>query len=176
MDMNPSNSISSRGAMAIGLLCLGLLLTTGLRADNSRIIELVDGSQIAGEIVLFEHGVYTIESSSLGRLHIPDSDIRVIRSGGLVPSRQSSPPSTDPDRLSAAGLTHYESQIVGDPQILSLVMALQNDPDVLAVLNDPSVMQAIAARDLNALQDNAKILKLENNPTIRQILDLVGRK
>lgn len=162
--------------MSIGLLCLGLLLTTGLKADSSRIIELVDGSQIAGEIVLFEHGVYTIESESLGRLHIPDSDIRVIRSGSQVPSHQSAPLSTDPDRLSAAGVTRYESQIVGDPQILSVVMTLQNDPDVLAVLNDPSVMQAIAARDFNALQNNAKILKLENNPTIRQILNLVGRK
>ena len=75
----------------------------------------------------------------------------------------------------AQGLTQYESLILSDPAILSMVMTLQQDPDVLAVLNDPSVMQAIAARDFNALQGNAKILKLENNPTIRQILDLVGR-
>ena len=174
--MNPSHKISSRRATAIGLLCLGLLVTTALRADNSRIIELVDGSQIAGEIVLFEHGVYTIESDSLGRLHIPDSDIRVIRSRGQVASHPSSRPSTGTDRLSAAGLSHYESQIVGDPQALSIVMSLQNDPDVLAVLNDPAVMQAIAVRDFDALQNNAKILKLENNPAIRQILDLVGPK
>ena len=174
--MNPLHIISNHGAMAIGLVFLGLLLTTAPRADNPRIIELFDGSRITGDIVRFENGVYTVESDSLGRLHIPNSDIRVIRSGGQVHSQLFSSPSTGPDRPAAPNLTHYESQIVADPQILSMVMTLQNDPDVLAVLNDPSVMQAIAARDFNALQNNAKILKLENNPTIRQILNLVGRK
>jgi hypothetical protein len=57
-----------------------------------------------------------------------------------------------------------------------MVISLQQDPDVLAVLNDPAVMQAIAARDLDALQGNTKIQKLESNPTIRQILDLVGQR
>lgn len=174
--MNPQRNLFNRARMTIGLACLGLVLTPPLRADNPRIIELIDGSQIAGEIVLYEHGVYTVESGSLGRLHIPDSDIRAIRSRGQVPSRQVHPPAIGPAPPAAQGLTRYESQIVGDPEILSMVMMLQNDPDVLAVLNDPSVMRAIAARDFNALQDNAKILKLENNPTIRQILNLVGRK
>jgi hypothetical protein len=37
-------------------------------------------------------------------------------------------------------------------------------------------MQAIAARDYNALQNDPKILELGNNPTIRQILDIVAPK
>ena len=173
--MNRLRNIVNRATTTIGLACLGLLLTSPLLADNLRVIELTDGSQVAGEIVLFEHGVYTIESDSLGRLHIPDADIRAIRSGGHSAPRQVSPPSIGAAPPAAQGLTRYESLILSDPAILSMVMTLQQDPDVLAVLNDPSVMQAIAARDFNALQSNAKILKLENNPTIRQILDLVGR-
>ena len=77
--MSSLRNIVNRATATIGLVCLSLLLTSPLIADNLRIIELNDGSQVAGEIVLFEHGVYTIESDSLGRLHIPDADIRAIR-------------------------------------------------------------------------------------------------
>jgi hypothetical protein len=174
--MNLAHNIFHRGAMAIGLGCVGLLLSTALMAGDRRIVELVDGSQIAGEIVLFEHGVYTVESDSLGRLHIPSSDIRAIRSSRSPSSRQPAPASEGPDRSAALNLSHHEAQIVSDPAVLSMVMALRNDPDVLAVLNDPSIMQAIAARDYGALRNNAKILKLEHHPTIRQILDIVVPK
>ena len=174
--MDPPHNIFNRARMSMGMVCLGLLLALPLRADSPRIIELIDGSRIAGEIVRFEHGVYTIESDSLGRLHIPDSDIRAIRSGGQMPFGQDLPPAADPGPPAVQGLTLYQSQILGDPEILSMVMTLQNDPDILAVLNDPSVMQAVAAGDFDALQHNAKILKLEDNPTIRRILDLVGRR
>lgn len=172
--MRPLQSFFRRGAFAVALGCLGLFLNASLIAGDLRVIELVDGSQIAGEIVLFEHGVYTIQSESLGRLHIPDSDIRVIRSRRPPSAPQPAPSPQYPDHAGAPALSGYEAQISGDPEVLSMVMALQNDPDVLAVLNDPSIMQAIAARDYNALQNNAKLLELGNNPTIRQILDLVG--
>jgi hypothetical protein len=174
--MRFSQNILRWGALASRSGCVGLVLNTAVVAADLRVIELVDGSRISGEIVLFEHGVYSIESESLGRLHIPSSDIRAIRSSRMGSSHQLAPSSGGSERSAAMELSPYESQIVGDPAILAMVMALQNDPDVLAVLNDPSIMQAIAARDYNALQHDPKILKLENNPTIRQILDIVGPK
>ena len=174
--MKPVQILFHRLTAVLALLCLGLLPVAPSLADNLRIVELNDGSQIAGEIVLFEHGVYTIESDSLGRLHIPDSDIRAIRSGSPAAARSMHPPAPTTAPQAAQGLTGYETQILGDPEILSMVMTLQQDPDVLAVLNDPAVMQAIAARDFQALQNNAKILKLETNPTIRRILDLVDHR
>jgi hypothetical protein len=143
-------------------------------AGELRVVELVDGSRITGEVMLFEHGVYTIESDSLGRLHIPSSDIRAIRSNRAESAPPLASSTGGADRPAAKALPHYESQIVGDPAILTMVIALQNDPDVLAVLNDPSIMQSIANGDYVALQKNPKILKLENNPAIRQILDAVG--
>ena len=91
-----------------------------------------------------------------------------------APAYSLSPPATTPAAPTGPGLSGIESQILGDPEVLSMVMSLQQDPDVLAVLNDPAIMQAIAARDFNALQNNAKLLRLEHNPTIRQILDLVA--
>ena len=98
-----------------------------------------------------------------------------IRSGPPTPAYTLTPPTVAPAAPSGPGLTDIESQILGDPEILSMVMSLQQDPDILAVLNDPAIMQAIAARDFGALQNNAKLLRLEHNPTIRRILDLVGR-
>jgi hypothetical protein len=174
--MRFAHSILRRGALAIRSGCVGLVLSTAVVAGDLRVIELVDGSRISGEIVLFEHGVYSIESESLGRLHIPSSDIRAIRASHMGSSHQVAPSSVGSERPATMELSHYESQIVGDPAILAMVMALQNDPDVLAVLNDPSIMQAIAVRDYNALQNDPKILELGNNPTIRQILDIVAPK
>lgn len=166
--------ILSRRALVIGLGCVGLMLHIAVLAGDLRVMELVDGSRITGEVVLFEHGVYTIESESLGRLHLPSSDIRAIRSTQTESAPRAASSFGDEDPPSAIGLTHYRSQILADPAILTMVMALQNDPDVRAVLNDPSIMQAIANRDYVALQKNPKILKLENNPAIRKILDAVG--
>ena len=49
-------------------------------------------------------------------------------------------------------------------------MSLQQDPQVIAVLSDPTVLRAIAARDVESLQDNPKIRELEGNPIIQKIL------
>lgn len=168
--------IPRRSALSAGFCGIGLMLAMSVLAGDLRVVELADGSRITGEVVLFEHGVYTIESDTLGRLHIPSSDIRAIRSTRIASPTWVAPSSADRDRPAAMSLSQYESKIAGDPAILGMVMALQNDPDVLAVLNDPSIMQAIASRDYAALQKNPKILKLEGNPAIRQILDAVGSK
>jgi hypothetical protein len=141
-------------------------------ADSLRIIELNDGSRIAGEIISFESGVYTIQSDTLGRLHIPDESIRAIRSDRLktAPAGGASSPST------GAQFADIQSRILSDPNILTIVMSLQNDPQLLSILNDPVVMRAIAAGDLESLQSSPKILELEGHQTIQQLFQLMGTR
>lgn len=145
-------------------------------ADSLRIIELNDGSRIAGEILAFESGVYTIQSDTLGRLHIPDESIRAIRS-----DRPKAPPTVRslvavPSPLYGAQFAEIQSRMVNDPNLLTIVMSLQNDPQLLSILNDPVLMSAIAAGDLESLQSSPKILELEDHQTIQQLLQLMGTR
>ena len=62
-----------------------------------------------------------------------------------------------------------QSSITGDPGMMASILALQNDPDMQAVLSDPELMRAIQSFDLEALQNNPKIQQLMNNSTVRKI-------
>jgi hypothetical protein len=163
--------------VAIALLaCLALATAQPAMAERLRIIELDDGSRIAGEILAFESGVYTIQSDTLGRLHIPDENIRAIlsdRPEPILPGESLTPmqgPST------AAQYAELQSHILNDPNLLTIVMSLQSDPQILSILNDTTVMDAIAAGNLDALQSHPKIRALEDHQTIQQLLQLMGRR
>jgi len=155
------------------LACISLAMVQPANADSLRIIELNDGSRIAGEILAFESGVYTIQSDTLGQLHIPDESIRAIRSeaapaGGMLVAV--------PRPSTGAQFAEIQSRILNDPNLLTIVMSLQNDPQLLSILNDPVVMRAIAAGDLESLQTNPKIRELEGHQTIQQLLHLTGTR
>lgn len=158
------------------LVYIGLAMAQSTTADSLRIVELNDGSRIAGEILSFEAGVYTIQSDTLGRLDIPDESIRAIRSdrSKAAPTGESLVPLSSP--LSGAQLRELQSNILSDPNILTVVMSLQNDPQLLSILNDPVIMRAIAAGDLESLQSSPKILELESHPTIQQLFQLIGTR
>ena len=79
---------------------------------------------------------------------------------------QSSPQAPD----AGQSFSGIERRIVGDPQVFALVMSLQQDPQILAILNDPAIMRAISARDVESLRNNPKIRELERNPIIQEIL------
>jgi hypothetical protein len=63
---------------------------------------------------------------------------------------------------------------MADPKVLPLVMSLQQDPDILALLNDSQAMQAILSGQTDTLQDHPKICQLENNPTIQKIMRMLN--
>jgi hypothetical protein len=52
---------------------------------------------------------------------------------------------------------------------MSLVSALENDPQRQDVLQDPAIMDAIRAGNLDALEQNAKVQRLMDNPKIQEI-------
>ena len=158
------------------LAYIGLAMIQPAIADSLRIIELNDGSRIAGEILSFESGVYTIQSDTLGRLHIPDESIRAIRSDRPKSAPAGSALVPVPSPSNGAQLADIQSRILSDPNILTIVMSLQNDPQLLSILNDPVVMRAIAEGDLESLQSSPKILELEGHQTIQQLFQLMGTR
>jgi len=56
-----------------------------------------------------------------------------------------------------------------DEEVMALIRAMQNDPEMQALLSDPAIIAAIQAGDISALTSNPDFMKLLNNPGIRAI-------
>ena len=159
----------SGSSATVGSLLVASWLACSAVASAATVV-LRDGTVIQGEVKSLQDGVYTIETTSVGTVHVRAGDVRSIDEDGKSPT---APPAGQPAAGSSPGnaLDAAKSQIVADPKLLATVLALQNDPEVLAVLADPEVAKAMAAGDYSALMSNAKIVALMQNPKMREIID-----
>lgn len=126
-------------------------------------LELEDGSIVSGEIVSYEKGIYTISSSSMGIVEINESNIRSIR----YPSQRSE--LSTPNLGVNQEMQALQGSMLNNEQVLNMILSLQNDPNVQKVLNDPEIMNAVLAGDINALMSNPKFMELLNHPKIQEI-------
>jgi hypothetical protein len=155
--------------LAPSLVVVSCLATCGVASATS--VVLRDGTVIQGEVKSLKDGIYTIETASVGTVRVRAEEVRSIDEGGTPPS---TPGAKQPDKAASPGadvLDAAKSQISADPQLLAAVLALQNDPEVVAVLADPEVMKAMTAGDYSALMSNPKIAALMQNPKVREIMD-----
>ncbi len=139
-----------------------LLLCANVFAEAQE-IELKDGSIIAGEIISLSNGLYTIESNSLGNLKIKKSKIRTIRSKSRR-SGKSSPLPVVNNTVQA-----LQDTIMSQPDLMTMIMALQNDPDIRMALQDSKVMNAVMSGNINALMDNPAFQRILENPRVQAI-------
>ncbi|WP_163831180.1 hypothetical protein [Spartinivicinus ruber] len=137
------------------ILATGLLLSTVSLADT---IELTDGSRLSGEIKSLNDGIYVINTSSLGQVRIEQSKVRTISKG-----------QSTTNTLNGLSLDVIKHSITNNPDTLKTILALQNDPQVKAILADPELMKLISNGDLNALQSNQKIQQLMTSPEVQAI-------
>ncbi len=56
-----------------------------------------------------------------------------------------------------------------NPQIMEMIQALQNDPEIQSLIQDEGIMGAVSAGDINSLMANPEFIKLFENPSIKQI-------
>lgn len=148
---------------------LGLGFALGVQA--APVIELKDGSRIQGEIQSLQNGQYTIVSSSLGTLHVAQSAVAHIAYDGAAASLDRAAGSTNQlSMLAQQQAQQVQTQLAQDPDAMSSVMALQEDPQIQALLNDPQIMQAIASGDYDSLLNNPKIQALDNNAQLKKVL------
>ena len=173
-------------SLASFLLSLAASLIV-LQTASAATIVLQDGSVIRGDIRSLQNDVYTIRTDSMGTLAIRKQDVRSIdltdesapRNATRTEPRASSPaaPRTAPGIApgpampSAAEFESMQRQLMGSPDMLSAIQALQNDPQVLSVLSDPEVMNAIATGDINTLMNHPKVIGLTRNPGVREIIE-----
>ena len=148
------------------LLLLGVLIGN-VFAGEVREVELKDGSVICGEIVSFKDGIYTLKSSTLGTVKIEESKIRVIRFNPSVKTKGKQGNSAQTS--SKAQVQALQQLMMGDKEIISMILSLLNDPEVRKILEDPSITKAVNSGDIEALISNPKFMKLLDNPAVKDI-------
>lgn len=164
---------TAAGWAMLPLVLLITMVAPGLAAEL-RQLRLTDGSVITGEIESVRDGVYTVRSPSLGTITVKDADIRSI----AAPNAAAAPADTT-NAPSAAGalpqLDTTQRRILEDDGIMSAVTALQDDPQLQDILNDPEVMEALQSGNLEALQSNSKVRSLMNDPRVQDITKKVAQ-
>ena len=66
-------------------------------------------------------------------------------------------------------VTRMRQTMLSDPEIMDLLLSLQNDPDLIKILQDPAIMRAVSSGNISALESNPAFMKLMNNKKIQQI-------
>jgi hypothetical protein len=144
-----------RRTIGLGLLLIALWTAQALAGPEQR-IELRDGSVIHADVLSFNGSVYTVRSGTLGTLSIEASKVRSVHMGSS----------------SLAGRPEFrdlQNSMQASPETLNMILGLQNDPDVQAVLQDPELMKAVNAGDVDRLISNPKFMRLLENPKVQEI-------
>jgi hypothetical protein len=134
-------------------------------------VVLRDGTAIKGDVVSLQDGVYTIATDSAGTLHVRKQEVRSIDEAGQSAREPGVGAAAGASSQEANALVAAKSRIADDPRLLTMILALQNDPAMVAALADPEIAKAIAAGDYAGLMNNPKIIALMNNDKVRAIID-----
>jgi hypothetical protein len=143
------------------------VLAGNVLAGDLRKIELQDGSVLTAEVLSLHNGVYTLHSSTLGTITVAASKIRAIRMSAPPPAAPTTP---------NAPISSLQQTLLGNPEIMTMILSLQDNPAMQAILADPAVMQAVNAGDLNAVLAHPKFLELLNDPQVREIVKQVEER
>jgi hypothetical protein len=125
-------------------------------AGETKTFDLLDGSIITGEIISYNDGTFTLKSETLGTIRIDEAKIRAIRSGKN-------------GGISGDEVLALQEKMMGNEEIIAMILSLQNDPEFQLILQDPEIMGAVRSGDINALLSNQNFLKLLENPMIQDI-------
>jgi hypothetical protein len=148
-------------------LILVAVLISDVNAGEIGEVELIDGSVICGEIVSSEGGIYTLKSDTISTVKVEKSKIRAIR---FKPSCEPNAKKRDTMPNSSGAQIHLLQQLImGDQEILQMILSLLNDPDIQGIVEDPSIIEAVNRGDIEALSSNPKFMKLLDNPAIQEL-------
>ena len=155
----------------IGLALLITLASRCLLAAELQLIVLQDGSQVNAEVLSLKNGVYTLKSPALGQFTVNARQIRTIQTiRGTMPHARTPKP-TDASK----NMEQIQSSLLANRNTVKIIMDLQNDATVKAILGDRDIMAAIQRGDYTYLASNPKIKKLMNKAEIKQITGSIAR-
>ncbi|SJZ36796.1 protein of unknown function [Trichlorobacter thiogenes] len=68
-----------------------------------------------------------------------------------------------------SGVENLKERMLQDQGAMEQIRALQNDPEMQALLSDPNVIRAVQSGDYSVLVNNPSFLRLLNNPRVKEI-------
>ena len=151
------------------LMIAALSVVYGLASAAT--LTLNDGSVIQGEIETLQNDVYTVETDSLGTVRVRKQDVRSIDHSDDSPRSSPARSRTNGSPPDQADLQAMQSRMMQNPNLFSMIEALQSDPEVQAVLSDPEIMSAVASGDFQTLMSHPKIIELTKNAQMREVIE-----
>ena len=141
---------------------------------ESKTITLTDGSQIKGDVLSAQDGVYAIKTS-FGNIMVSDSDIQSITAHSSMPPSVQNLGQMDPGQLKTqAG--QYQQILMQDQDFMGDMQGLAQDPEIMGLLSDPELIKAVTSQNMQSLQNHPNFQKLLENPKLRQLLEKAGQK
>jgi len=164
---------------AVSILCVS---TAAFADQPQQVITLKNGSQIVGQLVSLNNGVYTIKAPIIGNVQASASDVvNITNSNGGIPPGSNNPGqgySNNPTSPTQSGdipdlnqkIAEEQKQLMSNPESVSILMQMAQDPEIAQLLQDPALVQAVTHHDLQAVESNPRIKQLMDNPKVKEFL------
>lgn len=142
-------------------------------AQSAKIITLKDGSVIKGNVLQLADGVYTLETGNLGKVTVAESEIISI-------TAEPAPVPPDTGNTGSASLKgqvqEMQTSLLSDPEVMTEIQNIMQDPEIRGVLSDPAFMNAIMSYDPNQIKQNEKTQYLLQNPKFQSLMEKIQKK
>ena len=158
----------------IFMLFVTLLLisfTNTSHAKTSKIISLKDGSQIVGQIIKFENGIYTIETATFGQIEINDSEIINISSKTQNPQKNIANINGATGELDGQ-VQQLQGALMSNPSFINEIQQIAQDPEIIELISDPSLMNKLTNPDAETLKNDPKMKEIMANPKINKLIKM----
>ncbi len=151
--------------------------------DTQQVVTLKDGSQIVGQLVGINNGVYTIKAPIIGNVQANANDIVSITNHTpgtpINPSNPSNPGNSNPSNPGNPSpdngdmderIKHEQRELMSNPESMAILMEMAQDPQIAQLLSDPTLVEEVTHHDLHGVENNPKIRELMNNPHVQEFL------
>ncbi len=152
---------------------LAVFTPLALAQQNPQTISLKDGTSIKGQLIDISNGQYTVNTSTMGQIKVPASQILSIHADGVNPGSSSV---NSGGKFSADTVNSMKNNMMQDPEIMSLMQDLVKDPEIAAIMQNPSLMQDALSMDPERIKNNPAVQKLMQNPKMLKILEITAQK
>jgi len=170
-----------------------------LASQSEQIITLKDGSQIVGQLVGINNGVYTINAPIIGNITVATQNVYSItnrndnqnvppqNSGPGYPGQPTAPvgphpigpepepgnptkPYDPPENLDRQ-IAEDQRELLSNPRSMATLQQMMQDPEIMQALQDPALIEAVTHHDYKAVENNPNVQKLLNNPEMKALLE-----
>lgn len=138
-------------------------------------IELTDGSVINGEIISYADGAYTIKTANFGEIKVGSGKVLKIESANYVSSGRSIDAIPQANNPTQSQVSAYSQTLMQNPENAAIFINLTSNPELQAMANDPEILEAAKANDIQALMKNAKFMDIVNSPEMQEAVKKIKK-